>query len=436
MHKKSAGGLPSGRHGHLTSAQAVPKDSRVAYNRDVRPILSENCFPCHGTDSAARKANLRLDHFETATNKLDDGVFAIVPGKPAQSEMIRRISATDDDQMPPAKVNKVLKPEEKELLKKWIAEGAPYEPHWSFIAPVKAPLPAVKDQKWMRNPIDAFVLARLEQEKLKPNREADRRTLIRRVSLDLTGLPPAPDEVEAFVNDKSPSAYEKVVDRLMASPAWGEQRAHYWLDAARYGDTHGIHFDNYREMWLYRDWVITAFNQNLPFDQFTIKQLAGDLLPDATRDDKIASGFNRCNVTSNEGGAIDDEYLALYARDRTETTGQTWLGLTVGCAVCHDHKYDPFSQKDFYAMSAFFNNTTQKAMDGNVKDTPPVLVLPKQEDEKRWLELPGDESANTNEIARLKESGHGGFTNWLARADFSALDQSAGGRAGISRAAG
>ena len=239
-------------------AVAAPKSGAIEYNRDVRPILSENCFACHGTDSASRKAGLRLDQPQIATNKLEDGAVAIVPGKPQQSEMIRRIFADDDDHMPPAKVNKVLKPEQKEMLKNWIAAGAKYEPHWSFIPPRKAPLPEVKNSKWVRNPIDNFILARLEQEKLKPNPEADKRTLIRRVTLDLTGLPPTPEEVEAFVKDQSPDAYEKVVDRLLASPQWGEHRAHYWLDAARYGDTHGIHFDNYREMWTYREWVINA----------------------------------------------------------------------------------------------------------------------------------------------------------------------------------
>jgi hypothetical protein len=405
----------------LLSAFAARQPSGIAYNRDVRPVLSENCFPCHGTDSASRKAGLRLDQAQIATNKLEDGAVAIVPGKPETSEMIRRIFAEDDDHMPPAKVNKVLKPEQKELLKNWIAAGAKYEPHWSFIPPQKAPLRKVKNSKWVRNPIDNFILARLEQEKLKPNAAADKRTLIRRVTLDLTGLPPTPNDVEKFVADKSPNAYEKVVDRLLASPAWGEHRARYWLDVARYGDTHGIHFDNYREMWTYREWVINAFNQNMPFDEFTIENLAGDLLPDATRDQKIGSGFNRCNVTSNEGGAIDEEYLVLYARDRTETTAQTWLGLTAGCAVCHDHKYDPVTQKDFYSLSAFFNNITMKAMDGNIKDTPPVMVIPKPADEQRWRDLPGEETAMENKIAQLKEIARGEFTNWLARPDFTAL---------------
>jgi len=245
--------------------------------------------------------------------------------------------------------------------------------------------------------------------------------LIRRVTLDLTGLPPSPDEVERFVADRSPDAYEHVVDRLLASPRWGEHRAHYWLDVARYGDTHGIHFDNYREMWSYREWVIRAFNRNLPFDQFTIQNLAGDLLPNATPDEKIASGFNRCHITSNEGGLIDEEYHVLYARDRTDTTAQAWLGLTAGCAVCHDHKYDPLTQKDFYSLSAFFNHTTQKAMDGNIKDTPPVIVLPKDEDRPRWEQLARELPAADQALSDRRSAARADFTNWLAHPDFSQL---------------
>jgi hypothetical protein len=323
--------------------------------------------------------------------------------------------------MPPAKTHKVVTPQQKEILKKWIADGAVFQPHWSLVAPQRPALPQVSNSKWVRNAIDDFILERLDREKLKPAMEADLRTLIRRVSLDLTGLPPLPAEVEAFVKDKSPNAYEKVVDRLLASPRWGEHRARYWLDAARYADTHGIHFDNYREMWTYRDWVINAFNANLRFDQFTVEQLAGDLLPNPTREQKVASGFNRCNMTSNEGGLIEEEYLVLYARDRTETTSQVWLGLTAGCAVCHDHKYDPFSQKDFYSLSAFFNNTTQKATDGNVKDTPPVLEIPTVADEMRWSELPPERSANEERIAQRKVDAKAPFTNWLGHPDFVSL---------------
>ncbi len=401
----------------LARAETAAKNT-ISFNRDIRPILAENCFSCHGTDSAARKAGLRLDHFENATNKLESGVTAIVPGAPDKSEMIRRIFLEDDDQMPPAKIHKTVSSAQKELLKKWIAAGAKYEPHWAFVPPVKAPLPAVKNKKWIQNPVDNFILARLETEKLKPNAEADKRTLIRRVSLDLTGLPPSPEQVELFVKDTSPNAYEKLVDRLLATPTWGEHRGRYWLDAARYGDTHGIHFDNYREMWTYREWVINAFNKNMPFDEFTTENLAGDLLPNATLDQKIGSGFNRCHATSNEGGSIDEEVLVNYTRDRTETTGQTWLGLTVGCAVCHDHKYDPLTQKDFYSLSAFFGNTTQKAMDGNIKETPPIIFIPSARDEVRWLQSSNDLNVVGMDIAERKKTARADFTNWLEHPDF------------------
>lgn len=389
--------------------------AKPEYNRDIRPILSENCFPCHGPDSASRKAKLRLDHFENATAKREDTKPALVPGKPEASEVIARIFTTnEDDLMPPAKSHKVLTAEQKELLKRWIADGATYQPHWSLIAPTRPAPPKVRNPKWTRNPIDHFILARLEAEKLKPAPEADRRTLARRLSLDLTGLPPAPEDVEAFVADQSPDAYEKLVDKFLASPHWGEHRGRYWLDAARYGDTHGIHIDNFREIWAYRDWVIHSLNTNMPFDQFTIEQLAGDLLPNPTLEQKIASGFNRCNITTSEGGAIDEEYLVLYARDRTETTSAVWLGTTAGCAVCHDHKYDDFSQKDFYALSAFFNNTTQKAMDGNVKDTPPIVVVPKAEDRERWNALAGDKTAGQKRIDDRKAAAKPDFETWLA----------------------
>jgi mono/diheme cytochrome c family protein len=408
--------------GGTLMAGAVEKNSSVEYNRDIRPILSENCFSCHGADSASRKAGLRLDEPQFSTNKLESGAMAIVAGRPDKSEIIRRINLSDDDQMPPTKVNKVLKPEQKALLKKWIAAGAVYEPHWSFVPPVKAALPKVKNSRWVKNSVDNFILARLEREKLSPNSEADKRTLLRRVTLDLTGLPPTPEEVEKFIADQSPDAYEKVVDRLLASPRWGEHRGRYWLDAARYGDTHGIHFDNFREMWTYRDWVIKAFNTNMPFDEFTIENLAGDLLPNATRDQKVGSGFNRCNITTAEGGSIDEEVLVSYARDRTETTSQVWLGLTTGCAVCHDHKYDPISQKDFYSLSAFFNNTTQKAMDGNIKDTPPVMVIVKPEDEARWAALPAVQAANEEKMNDRKKTARPDFDRWLMNPDFTAFD--------------
>ena len=297
-------------------AEEAAPASPIEYNRDIRPILAENCFRCHGPDSASRKADLRLDRREVSVE-----AAAIVPGKPDESGLVERIFSTDPDKvMPPPAIHKELKPAEKELLKQWIAAGAEYQPHWSLIAPIRPAVPAVKNEAWVRTPIDRFILARLEQHGLTPAPPADRYTLARRLSLDLIGLPPEPAEVERFVNDPSADAYEQYVDRLLAMPEWGEHRGRYWLDAARYGDSHGIHIDNYREIWSYRNWVIQALNANMPFDRFTIEQLAGDLLPSRTLEQQIASGFNRCNITTSEGGAIDEEYRVLYNRDRTETT--------------------------------------------------------------------------------------------------------------------
>jgi hypothetical protein len=367
--------------------EAHGADVAIEYNRDVRPILFENCFSCHGPDSASRQAELRLDKREAAVEKK-----AIVPSDAEASEMIRRILSDDaDEQMPPPETKKKLTDAQKKLLVDWIKKGAEYQPHWSLIVPVRPPVPKVeKVASLVRNPIDNFVAAKLESVGLSPAPEVDRRTLARRVSLDLTGLPPTPEMVEGFVKDEKPDAYERLVDKLMASPKWGEHRGRYWLDAARYGDTHGIHIDNYREIWSYRDWVIDTINANMPFDQFTIENLAGDLLPDATLEQKLGSGFNRCNITTSEGGAIDEEYQVLYTRDRVETTSIVWMGLTTGCAVCHDHKFDPITQKEFYQLAAFFNNTTQKPMDGNIKNTPPIVMVPPK----------GADFARLNQIAK------------------------------------
>ncbi|MHB1421768.1 MAG: DUF1553 domain-containing protein [Gemmataceae bacterium] len=400
------------------SAQAAEK--KIGYNRDVRPILAENCFACHGADSAARKADLRLDRREDAIK-----AEAIVPGDVDKSALIERILSDDKAHvMPPPKTKKKLTESQKETLKRWIAAGAEYEPHWSFLAPKRPAPPApplfpprgggIKAGDWVRNPIDCFILAELEKRGLQPAPEADRRTLARRLSLDLTGLPPEPAEVEAFVNDTRPDAYERFVDKMLDSPHWGEHRARYWLDAARYADTHGIHFDNFREIWSYRDWVISAFNRNLPFDRFTIEQLAGDLLPNRTLDQQVASGFNRCNITSNEGGLIPEEYLVLYTRDRTETTARVFLGLTANCAVCHDHKFDPLTLKDFYSMSAFFNNTTQGAMDGNIKDTPPTVFVPRMEDRPRWDALSKELADARKQVEQRKQTARADFDKWLA----------------------
>lgn len=393
------------------SARAVAEEP-LTYNKDIRPILASHCFACHGPDSASRKADLRLDQKTAA-----EAMGAIVSGKPDESEILKRILSDDPDTvMPPPETKKVITPSQVATLKKWIASGAEYQSHWSYIAPVKASLPAVKNAGWVRHPIDAFVLAQLENMGLEPAAEADRRTWARRVSLDLTGLPPAPERVAAFVNDTSPDAYEKFVDELFQLPQWGEHRGRYWLDYARYADTHGIHFDNYREMWSYRDWVISAFNRNMPYDEFTRESLAGDLLPNRTLEQQIGSGFNRCNMTTNEGGIIDEEYVVLYARDRTETVSQVWMGLTTGCAVCHDHKFDPVTMRDFYSLSAFFNNTTQGARDGNIKDTPPIVVVPQMADRPRWEALVADLPAAKARVDARRGAARPEFDTWLVSA--------------------
>ncbi len=386
----------------------------VDFQRVIRPILSDNCFQCHGPDKNTRMMDLRLDTKEGAYEVRDSGTV-IVAGKPQESLLYQRISAEDPARkMPPESSHKSLTPQQIELLKKWIEQGAGWKELWSFAAPVRPELPAVKEKAWVRNPMDQFILAKLEAAGLKPAPEADRRTLIRRLSLDLTGLPPEPAEVEAFVKDNTKGAYEKLVDRLMASERWGEHRGRYWLDAARYADTHGIHVDNYREMWPYRDWVIAAYNRNLPFDRFTIEQLAGDLLPNRTREQQIASGFQRCNVTTNEGGVIAEEVEAIYAKDRADTTGAVWLGLTVGCATCHDHKFDPISQKDFYSMTAFFRNTTQYAMDGNAPNTPPAIVVPGEKDQVRWDLLNKEELTVQSQMQQARISSDSAFDQWLS----------------------
>jgi hypothetical protein len=399
--------------GVLSFGQFVPLVGKeVTYNRDIRPILAENCFACHGPDKAARKGDLRLDVREDAIKS-----GAIVPGKPDQSSFIERLFTDNVRQvMPPPKTHKKLTAQQKQTLKRWVELGAEYQQHWSYIAPTRPELPVVKNKSWINNPIDRFILAELEKRGLSPAPEADRRTLARRLSLDLRGLPPTPAEVKAFVEDARPGAYERYVDKMLSSPHWGEHRGRFWLDAARFGDTHGIHFDNFREMWSYRDWVINAFNKNMPFDQFTIEQIAGDLLPNPTLDQKIASGFNRCNITTNEGGVIAEEYLVLYTRDRTETAAQIWLGMTANCAVCHNHKLDPLSQSEFYQMAAFFNNTTQGAMDGNVKDTPPIITVPRAEDRQRWITLVTMIGEARRQADERKNAARTDFDKWLKEA--------------------
>jgi mono/diheme cytochrome c family protein len=361
----------------------------VDYRREVRTVLSDKCFKCHGPDEKERKAGLRLDTAEGFTAPTDSGAIAIVPGKSGESEIFKRLLHTDPEmRMPPASTGKTLTEKEIATLRRWIDQGAEVKGHWAFQTPVRPVPPMISTEAWALNPIDSFIHARLEQEGLKPSPMADKVTLIRRLTLDLTGLAPTPTEVDAFLADNSATAYETVVDRLLNSKRFGEQMGRYWLDAARYGDTHGLHLDNERSMWKYRDWVIDAFNRNLPFDQFTIEQLAGDQLPNPTIDQLIATGFNRCNVSTSEGGSIDEEVLVRYAVDRVETTSTVFLGLTAGCAVCHDHKYDPLTQKEFYQLFAFYYSTQDAAMDGNQALPPPVLKVasPEQEQQRKMLD--------------------------------------------------
>ncbi len=363
---------------------AATDDARVNFNRDIRPILSNNCFKCHGFDEKQRQGGLRLDTMDGQRAERKSGRHAVVPGKRAESMLVERISADDPAaRMPPPASGKHLSESQIELLKRWIDQGADWQQHWSFV-PVKRPeLSAVKNETWVRNPIDRFVLNRLEREGLQPSPPASKPTLVRRLTYDLTGLPPTPAEVDAFLADESPDAYEKVIERLMRTPRYGEHMARYWLDAVRYGDSHGLHFDNERSLWPYRDWVIDAFNRNVPFDRFTVEQLAGDLLPNPTREQLIATGFNRCNVTTSEGGSIEEEVLVRYAVDRTEAMSTVFLGLSLGCAVCHDHKFDPVTQKEFYSLFAFFRSAADAAMDGNAILPPPIMKLPTPEQDSR-----------------------------------------------------
>jgi mono/diheme cytochrome c family protein len=399
----------------LAPAATLAAQGRVDFQRDVRPILSDNCFLCHGPDQSTRKANLRLDLQQDALTARPNGV-PIVAGKPDESLLYRKIVEADPNRrMPPLSTHKTLTDVQKTMIRLWIEQGAEWKQHWAFVAPVRPPLPAVNDRNWARNPIDRFVLAKIEASGLTPNPEADRRALIRRVSLDLTGLPPKPDDVEAFIADASQTAYEKVVARLLSSPHYGEHRARYWLDAARYGDTNGLHYDNYRGgIWPYRDWVVRAFNGNLPFDRFAVEQLAGDLLPNPTLDQRIATGFVRNNATTNENGVIEEEVRFQYVKDRADTAGTVFLGLTVGCATCHDHKFDPISQKDHYALEAFFNNTTERIMDNNRPDPPPVVIVPGDRDRPRWLQLEALRKSLKARMAAAHRAPNGSFDAWLA----------------------
>ncbi|HWY77756.1 MAG TPA: DUF1553 domain-containing protein [Verrucomicrobiae bacterium] len=359
-----------------SNAGSVPKSSKpVNFSRDVLPILSDNCYQCHGPDEQARKAKLRFDTKDGAF-RIKDGKAVIVPGKSSESELVRRIGSADpDDVMPPPKSNRKLTSEQIDLLKRWVDEGAKWSRHWAFEPRARPALPKTQLKGWARNGIDQFILARLEDEGLKPSKEARRETLLRRVTLDLTGLPPTLAEIDAFLADKSPGAYEKVVDRLLASPRYGERMAVDWLDIARYADTHGYQMDRFRSMWPWRDWVIKAFNENLPYDQFITWQLAGDLLPHPTKEQRLATAFNRLHMQNEEGGIVEEEYRVAYVVDRVDTFGTAFLGLTFECTRCHDHKFDPITQRDFYSLFAFFQNIDESGQTSYFTGAMPVPTL-------------------------------------------------------------
>jgi hypothetical protein len=392
------------------------RGAEVRFNRDIRPLLSDRCFTCHGPDKGTRKAKLRLDQPESAFGpRADETEHAIVPNKPDESLLIRKIFSTDPDEvMPPPNSHLTLSAPEKKLLRDWIAQGAKYEPHWAFIAPAQSvPVPAVKNRKWPRNEIDKFILARLESEKIKPSREADKTRWLRRVTLDLNGVTPTVDEIEAFLKDTSVSAYETVVDRLLKSPRFGERMATPWLDAARYADSYGYQSDQLSPTWPFRDWVVNAFNRNLPYDQFLTEQLAGDLLPNATREQKLATAFNRLHRQTNEGGSVEEEWRVEYVADRVQTATSVFIGLNFECARCHDHKFDPILQRDFYSMSAFFNNIDEY---GTYNDTPhvptPSLLLPTPEQEQAMTETAKRLEEERGAYDAAVNSSAAGFEQW------------------------
>ncbi len=365
----------------LLALAAPPAEPKIDFNRGVRPILADHCFQCHGPDEAKRKGKLRLDLDPSALKR--DPV--VVPGKPHESELVRRVASGDMDKMPPPKFGRQLTEKQIEILKLWVAQGGKWEKHWALVPPVRPAFP--KHELSYVNPIDSFIAPRLHKEGLKPALLADRATIIRRMTFDLTGLPPTPAEVDAFVKDRGTDAVERLADRLLASPRYGERMAWKWLEAARYADTNGYQTDAERDMWRWRDWVIEAYNRNLPFDQFTIEQLAGDMLPNATLDQRIATGFNRNHRGNSEGGIVPEEYAVEYVVDRVDTTATVWMGLTVGCARCHDHKFDPISQREFYQLYAYFNNVPEKGRAVKFGNSPPYIKAPTLAQQKQLADL-------------------------------------------------
>ena len=405
------------RHSAAAAASKTPGLDRVDFSRDIRPILSDNCFACHGPDEGQRQARLRLDTKQGAF--ADRGGYQVITARDAAaSRLYQRISHQQEmARMPPPGFERRPTPEQVELVRRWIDQGAEWETHWAFRTPVRPVRPRVENEAWPRNPIDYFVLARLEQEGLEPSGQADKARLLRRVSFDLTGLPPTPDEVEAFLADDSPAAYGKVVERLLRSPRYGERMGMPWLDLARYADSHGYNIDSLREMWPWRDWVIDAFNRNMPFDQFTMEQIAGDLLPNATREQKLATGFNRNHMINYEGGAVPEEYQTEYVVDRVETAATVWLALTMGCARCHDHKYDPIKQKEFYRFFAFFNTITERGLDGRLGNAKPLIRLTSP-DQQRQLDEIQQQTSALEEAMPLEE-----VDRWVAEWSKTALSE-------------
>lgn len=390
----------------VSVAQAATADKKVDYNREVRPILSDHCYACHGPDANTRKASLRLDIREDAFKALEAGGFAIVAGNSKESQIIHRITTSDeDDLMPPSKGGKPLSKEQIATLTRWVEQGAEWKGHWAYQKPEQSEVPEIKNKSWARNPIDNFIAQKQEQNKFKPSPEASKNKLLRRATFDLTGLPPTTEEIDAFLNDKSPDAYDKVVDRLLKSPHYGERMAQFWLDLARYGETQGYHHDSHRDMFHWRDWVIKAFNDNKHYDDFTVEQLAGDLLPNPTREQLVATGFNRNEMTTSEGGADPNEYAVKYIVGRVDTTSRVWLGTSIACAECHDHKYDPISQKEFYQFFAYFNTVSENGMDQQSNPVPRVeLNTPEQR--ARLEQLAKDATALESGHKSLIESIH------------------------------
>ena len=390
-------------------------EGEIQFNRDVRPILSGKCFHCHGPSEKFREADLRLDLPEEAYFE-KDGFAAIVPGSTDDSEAWHRIMSDDPDEiMPPPESKKEMTEEEKEIITKWIEQGAKWEGHWSYLPVTKPAIPETSDKKWAKNEIDHFILSKLDDLGMKPSPEADRRTLIRRLYLDLTGLPPRPAEVNEYLNDQSPDAYEKVVDRLLASDEYAERMTLVWMDAARYGDTSVFHDDGPRDMWPWRDWVLNAYRDNKPFDEFTIEQIAGDLLPEASLQQKIASGFNRNHATTDEGGAIAEEFRVEYVVDRVKTTSNVWLGMTFECAQCHDHMYDPFSQHEYYQMFAFFNNNADPGMQTRRGNQAPVVEIMTPEREKQLADSEKVLQEARGKLNARRQQSLDPFKNWFAQ---------------------